>query len=106
MQHLDRHCNPCHKRVPKKLKAEFCIGIGDRVCGREIERVNQCKKCYVGPEATKMREEKKAARPKCTIDGCGDNEFRSYGLCSKQYKKSVEDDKAKMKVATDGNFGI
>ena len=47
-----------------------------------------------------MREEKMAARPKCTIDGCGGIEARLYGLCGKHYKKSVEEaNKAKMKVA-------
>ena len=74
--------------------------VGDRVCGREIERVNQCNKFYSDPEAKKMREEKMAARPKCTIDGCGGIEARLYGLCGKHYKKSVEEaNKAKMKVA-------
>ena len=42
-----------------------------------------------------MRETKKAARPKCSIDGC---------LCDKHNRKRNEDAKAKMKVATDGNF--
>ena len=51
-----------------------------------------------------MREAKKAAVTKCIIYGCGGNELRSYRLCGKQYRKSVEDAKAKMKVATDGNF--
>ena len=69
-------------------------------------RVNLCNKCYSDPEAKKMREEKKAARSKCTIDRCGGIEVRSYGLCGKHYKKSVEEVKAKMKVATDGNFAI
>jgi hypothetical protein len=41
-----------------------------------------------------MREEKKAARPKCIIDGCGGNELRSYGLFKKHYKQSIEDAKA------------
>jgi hypothetical protein len=104
VQHTDRHCNRCHKPVPRKLKAEFCIGIGGMVCGRKIERVNQCYKCYDHPEAKKMREAKKAARPKCSIYGCGGNEVRSYGLGIKHYRKRVEDAKAKMKVATDGNF--
>ena len=81
VQQIDGHCNPCHNLVPKKLTAEFCIGVGGRVCGREIERVNQCRKCYHDPEEKKMREEKKAARPKCTIDGCIGNKFKSYGLC-------------------------
>ena len=53
-----------------------------------------------------MREGKKATVSKCSIDGCRGNEFRSYGLCGKHYKKSVEEVKAKMKVATDGNFAI
>ena len=92
--------------MPKKLKAELCIGVTGRVCGREIELVHQCRKCYYDPEDKKMREEKKAARSKCTIDGCGGIEVRSYGLCGKHYKKSVEEVKAKMKVATDGNFAI
>jgi hypothetical protein len=51
-----------------------------------------------------MRETKKAARPKCSIDGCIGNEFRSYELCDKHNRKRNEDAKAKMKVATDGNF--
>jgi len=51
-----------------------------------------------------MRERKKAALSKCSIDGCRGNEFRSYGFCGKHYNKSVEDAKAKMKVATDNNF--
>jgi hypothetical protein len=37
-----------------------------------------------------MREEKMAARPKCTIDGCGGIEVRLYGLRGKHYKKSVK----------------
>ena len=110
VQYIDGHCQPCHDLLPKKLKAQFCIsvsvGVGGRVCGEKLYRGNQCFKCYYNPEAKKMREEKKAARPKCTINGCGGNEFRSYGLCDKHYKKSVKDAKAKMKVATDGNFGI
>ena len=88
-----------------KLKAEFCTGIGGRVCGRESFRVNQCRKCYSHPEEKKIREAKKAASPKCRIDGCIGNEFRSYGLCVKHYLKRNEDAKAEMKVATDGNFG-
>ena len=44
LQHIDGHCNPCHKLVPRKLKAEFCIGVGGMVCGRKIEQVNQCYK--------------------------------------------------------------
>jgi hypothetical protein len=98
-------CQRCHDLVPKKLKAEFCTGVSGRVCGREIERGNQCTKCYNKPEAMKMRKEKKAARPKCRIDGCGGNEFRSYGLRDKHYRKRNNDAKAEMKVATDGNFG-
>jgi hypothetical protein len=35
--HEDGHCNPCHKLVPWRLKVEFCIGVGGRVCGRKIE---------------------------------------------------------------------
>jgi hypothetical protein len=105
IKHTDGLCNRCHDLVPMKLKAEFCTGIGGRVCGREIERGNQCRKCYEHPEAKKMREEKKAASPKCRIDGCGGNECRSYGLCQKHYRKRNEDAKAEMKVATDGNFG-
>ena len=50
-------------------------------------------KCYYHPDAKKMREAKKAAVPKCSIDGCGGNELRSYGLCNKHYRKSVEDAK-------------
>jgi hypothetical protein len=82
-----------------------CTGVGGRVCGEKIERVNQCLKCYYHPEEKKMREAKKAAAPKCRINGCGGNEFRSYGLCGKHYRKRNEDAKAEMKVATDGNFG-
>ena len=80
VQQIDVLCGPCHKRVPKKLKAVFCIivGVGDRVCGREIYRGNQWRKCYDHPDEKKMREEKKAARPKCTINGCVRNELRSY----------------------------
>ena len=97
VQQIDGLCDRCHNRVPKKFKAEFSIsvGVGDRVCGREIYRGNQCRKCYEHPEAEKIREEKKAARPKCTINGCGGNELRSYELCSKHYRKSVKDAKAK-----------
>ncbi len=97
VQQIDGLCNHCHKRVPKKLKVAFCIsiGIGDRVCGIEIHRGNQCRKCYFKPEAKKMREQEKAARPKCTIKGCVGNEFKSYELCRKLYKKSAEDAKAK-----------
>ena len=104
VQHLDGHCNPCHKLVPRKLKAEFCIGVRGRVCGGGIERVNQCYKCYSIPEEKKMREANKAALPKCSIYGCGGNELRAYGLCRKHYRKNVKDAKAKIKVATDGNF--
>jgi hypothetical protein len=71
IQQPDGLCNPCHDLVPTKLKAEFCAGVGGRVCGRVIERGNQCLKCYYKPEEKKMRKEKKAARPKCRIDGCG-----------------------------------
>jgi hypothetical protein len=85
----------CHDLLPKKSKTEFCIGVGDRVCGREIYRGNQWRKCYDHPDEKKMREEKKAARPKCTINGCVRNELRSYKLCSKHYEKNVEDAKAK-----------
>ena len=81
IKHADGLCDLCHKRVPEKLKAEFCIGVGGRVCGREIELVNQCKKCYRHPDAKKMREAKKAEKSKCRINGCGGNEFRSYRLC-------------------------
>jgi hypothetical protein len=49
-----------------------------------------------------MREGKKAVVPKFSIYGCG--ELRSYGLCDKHYWKRVKGAKAKMKVATDGNF--
>ena len=104
--HKDGYCNPCHILVPKKLKAEFCIGVGGRICGEKIERVNQCRTCYYNPEAKKMREAKKAALPTCSIDGCRGNELRSCRLCYKHYRKSVEDTKAKMKAATDGNFII
>ncbi len=51
-----------------------------------------------------MRKEKKAARPKCRIDGCGGIELRSFGMCVKHYLKRNEDTKAEMNVATDGNF--
>jgi hypothetical protein len=105
MKYADGLCNPCHNRVPEKLKAEFCIGIGGRVCGREIYRGNQCTKCYYDPDEKKTREAKKAAKPKCTIDGCGRSELRSYGLCEKHYKERNEEAKAEMKVPTDGNFG-
>jgi hypothetical protein len=105
MKYADGLCNPCHNRVPEKLKAEFCIGIGGRVCGREIYQGNQCRKCYNHPDEKKMREAKKAAKPKCTIDGCGRSELRSYGLCDKHYKERNEEAKAEMKVPTDGNFG-
>jgi hypothetical protein len=64
VQNPDGHCGSCRKWVPKKLKAEFFI-------------VNQCYECHSHPEEKKMREEKKAARPKCTIDGCGVIEVRS-----------------------------
>jgi hypothetical protein len=40
------------------------------VCGRKIEQVNQCYKCYEHPEAKKILEAKKAAVPKCSIHGC------------------------------------
>jgi hypothetical protein len=106
VQHKDGYCNPCDNLVPKKLKAELCIGVSGRVCGREIELVNQCRKCYYDPEEKKMREEKKAAIPKCRIDGCGGNELRSYGLCQTHYRKRNKDAKAEMKVATDSNFGV
>ena len=99
MQYIDEHCQPCHDLAPKKLKAEFCIGVG--VGGRVCE---EGKECYDHPKAKKMREAKKAAVPKCCIDGCEGNELRSYGLCNKRYRKSVEDAKAKKKVASDGNF--
>jgi hypothetical protein len=105
IQQPDGLCNRCHDLVPTKIKAEFCTRVGGRVCGREIEKGNQCRKCYEHPEEKKMRKEKKAARPKCRIDGCGGNEYRSYGLCVKHYWKRNEDAKAEMKVATDGNFG-
>ena len=78
MQHIDGHCNPCRKLLPKKLKAELCIGVTGRVCGREIELVHQCRKCYYDPEEKKMREEKYAAKPKCTINGCKYTEYRAY----------------------------
>ena len=109
IQHTDGLCDRCHDLVPKKSKAEFCISVGGRVCGRKIYRVNQCRKCYDHPEEKKMREEKKAEKkaaiPECRIDGCGVNEFRSYGLCEKHYRKRNKDTMAEMKVATDGNFG-
>jgi hypothetical protein len=105
IQHTDGLCGRCRDLVPKKLKAEFCIGVGGRECGGKIYRVNQCRKCYDHPEAKNMREEKKAAIPKCRIDGCGGNEVRSYRLCEKHYRKRNEDAKAKLKVATDGKFG-
>jgi hypothetical protein len=105
IHHTDGLCNRCHDLVPTKLKAEFCTGVGGRVCGREmIHRGNQCRKCYDHPEAKKTRETKKAEKPKCRIDGCGVNEFRSYGLCDKHYRKRNKDAKAEMKVATDSNF--
>ncbi len=86
----DGHWDPCHKLVPRKLKAEFCIGLSGRVCGREIFRVHKCRKCYYDPEEKKMREEKKAARPKCRIDGCGGNELRSYGLFKNIISKALK----------------
>ena len=46
VQHIDGHCNPHRNLVPKKLKAVFCIGVSGRICGKKIERVNQCRKCY------------------------------------------------------------
>ena len=83
VQQIDVLCGPCHKRVPKKLKAVFCIivGVGDRVCGREIFRVNRCIKCYYKPEA-KMREEEKAARPKCNIKGMINHRSRLFPASS------------------------
>ena len=36
VHNIDGLCDRCHKRVPKKSKAEFCIGVGDSVCGRGI----------------------------------------------------------------------
>jgi hypothetical protein len=98
VHNIDGLCDRCHDLVPTKLKAEFCTAVGGRVCGREIERGNQCINCYYDPEEKKMRKEKKAARPKCRIDGCGGNECRSYGLCQKHYRKRNEDAKAEMKV--------
>ncbi len=56
------------------------------------------------PEEKKMMEAKKAAVSTCSIDMCRGNEVRLYELCGKHYKKSVEDTKAKMMVATDDNF--
>ena len=88
VQFKDGHCQPCHDLLPKKLKAEFCTGVGGRVCGRKIEKVNQCRKCYYHPEAKKMREAKKSAEPKCTIDGCRGNDYRSYRLCKKKSKEA------------------
>ncbi len=104
VQHTDRGLQLLPQTGTQEVKGGVLIGIGGMVCGRKIERVNQCYKCYDHPKAKKMREAKKAARPKCSIYGCGGNEFRSYGLFIKHYRKSVEDAKAKMKVATDGNF--
>jgi hypothetical protein len=80
MQYIDGHCKACHYLLPKKLKAETCISIdvGGRVCRRELFRGNQCRKCYDCPEEKKMRDEKKAARPKCTINGCKYTESRAY----------------------------
>jgi hypothetical protein len=101
VQHKDGYCNPCDNLVPKKLKAELCIGVSGRVCGREIELVNQCKKCYRHPDAKKMREAKKAEKSKCRINGCGGNEFRSYGLCQTHYRKRNTDAKAEVKVSTE-----
>jgi hypothetical protein len=95
VHYTDGHCKHCHDLLPKKLKAEFCIGVGGRVCGRVIERGNQCRKCSDHPDEKKIRAAKKAARPKCTINGCRLNELRSYGLCEKHYKDSVKDAKAK-----------
>ena len=59
MQHKDGYCNPCDNLVPKKLKAELCIGVSGRVCGREIELVNQYRKCYYDPEEKTMREKRR-----------------------------------------------
>ena len=84
------HCERCQ---PKKLKVEFCIGVGGRVCGKEIYQSNQCRKCYNDPEEKKMREEKHAARPRCTTNGCR-HELRLYGLCQKHYNESLEEAKA------------
>ena len=97
VQQIGGYCGPCHNLVPKNIKAEFCIGVGGRLCGRKIERVNQCRKCYYDPEEKKMREAKKAAVPTSIIDGCRGNEVRSYGLCQKHYKQS-ERAKAEMKL--------
>ncbi len=36
IQHTDGLCDRCHDLVPKKSKAEFCISVGGRVCGRKI----------------------------------------------------------------------
>ncbi len=57
------------------------------------------------PEAKKMREEEKAARPKCTINGCGGNEY-SYGLCVNHYGKSKKDAKAKKTMTEIGRVQI
>ena len=51
-----------------------------------------------------MMEAKKAAVSTCSIDVCRGNEVRLYEMCGKHYKKSIEDAKAKMMVATDDNF--
>jgi hypothetical protein len=53
VQHIDGHCNPCRNLVPKKLKAEFCIGVGGRVCGRK----NRTSKSMLQMLGTFRREE-------------------------------------------------
>ena len=82
----DGHCLVCHDLLPKKLIMEFFIGVGGGGCEKvKFFRGNQCLTCYRHPDEKNMREAKKAAEPKCTIDGCGRNEYRSYGLCNKHY---------------------
>ena len=53
VQHIDGHCTPCRNLVPKKLKAEFCIGVGGRVCGRK----NRMSKSMLQMLGTSRREE-------------------------------------------------
>jgi hypothetical protein len=75
VQHTDRGLQLLPQTGTQEVKGGVLIGIGGMVCGRKIERVNQCYKCYDHPKAKKMREAKKAARPKCSIYGCGGNEL-------------------------------
>ena len=87
MQYKDGHCQLCHDLLPK-LITEFCIGVGSGglVCEKvKFYQGNQCRTCDDHPDKKRMREAKKAAEPKCTIDGCRRTEYRSCRLCSKHY---------------------